>query len=209
MHSQPKLPGVLGVTKCANKKVYKKTIKNRPWILTANFPLHSDLDKQNRYGSLMHPRLLLPTVAAHSLALGTRNILTLGSHAVLINRRFNVCAAFWSSFSPAASAPAKGERNETQRERADALRACERALARECVCERELASVCACAARESLRERVCARFAGMLSNKLMRAMNGTAKKVGHLVPVLEVCHLKVCGCMHAAPPAPAAHGRPA
>jgi hypothetical protein len=160
----------------------------------------------------MHPRLLLPTVAAHSLALGTRNILTLGSHAVLNNRRFNVCAAFWSSFSPAASAPAKGERNETRRERADALRACERALARVCVCERDLASVCACAARERLRESVCARFAGMLSYnswKHMSAMHGTAKNVGHLVPVLEVCHLKVCGCTHAAPPAPAAHGRPA
>jgi hypothetical protein len=42
-----------------------------------------------------HPRLLLPTVAAHSLALGTRTTLTLGSHAVLINRHSNVCAAVW------------------------------------------------------------------------------------------------------------------
>ncbi|MFN9900899.1 MAG: hypothetical protein ACK55Z_19385, partial [bacterium] len=67
----------------------------------------------------------------------------------------------------------------------------------------------ACPAREPLRERLSALLAGRLSNKGWKLMNGTAKNVGHLVPVLEVCHLKVCGCTHAAPPAPAAHGRPA
>ena len=134
------------VPKCRPTKRYIKKTKNSttPWILTANSKISPAALRAKQVWFTHAPRLLLPTVAAHSLALGTRNILTLGSHAVLINRRFNVCAAFWSSFSPAASAPAKGERNETRRERADALRACERALARVCVCERELASVCAC-----------------------------------------------------------------